>query len=172
MSEPGELAGLAELAEAAAVRAAVAGRDPVSNLELARTRRTAEKRERAVALRMSGATFAEIAVALGTRADVAAQMVDDALVLPSRVKIERMRELENRRLDRAQQAIWGQVEAGDLKAGELFLRISARRARMNGLDEATKVAFTVGVRQEMEAALAELQTVVLGQVVSVVDDTR
>jgi hypothetical protein len=74
-----------------------------------------------------------------------------------------MRALENARLDRAQTAIWSKVIAGDLASIDVFLRISQRRAKMNGLDEPTRVNLSINVRQEMEQALNQLESVVLGE---------
>src|SRR5215208_1667353 len=81
---------------------------------------------------------------------------------------EEMRELENARLDRAQAAIWTQVLAGDYRAVMVFLQISQRRAKLNGLDSPAPVAISPNVRGEMERALADLQQLVLaGEVESV-----
>lgn len=76
-----------------------------------------------------------------------------------------LQRVENARLDRAQAAIWAKVVGGDITAVHAFLRISERRARLNGLDAPTTVNLDRGVRVEMEAALAELETV-LGEVIA------
>jgi hypothetical protein len=78
---------------------------------------------------------------------------------------EELRAQENERLDVAEAAIWESVKEGDLKAIAMFLRISARRSRMNGMDAPVRVDLSVGVRAEMEAKLAELRTIVLGEVI-------
>ena len=64
-----------------------------------------------------------------------------------------------RALDRAQAAIWGQVLAGDYRAVMVFLQISQRRAKLNGLDAPTSIVISPNVRIEMERALAELQEI-------------
>jgi len=60
------------------------------------------------------------------------------------------------------------VLAGDYRAVMVFLQISARRARLNGLDFPASVEISPKVRGEMERALFDLQRVVLaGEVESV-----
>jgi hypothetical protein len=78
---------------------------------------------------------------------------------------EELRAIENERLDVAEAAIWEAVKDGDLKAIAMFLRISARRSRMNGMDAPVRVDMSIGIRAEMEAKLAELRDVVLGEVI-------
>ena len=78
---------------------------------------------------------------------------------------EGLRAIENERLDVAEAAIWDAVKEGDLKAIAMFLRISARRSRMNGMDAPVRVDLPLGIRAEMEAKLAELRDVVLGEVI-------
>ena len=78
---------------------------------------------------------------------------------------EELRAIENERLDVAEAAIWEAVKEGDLKAIAMFLRISARRSRMNGMDAPVRVDMSIGIRAEMEAKLAELRDVVLGEVI-------
>jgi len=68
-----------------------------------------------------------------------------------------MRALENARLDRAQAAIWSNVLAGDYRAVMVFLQISQRRAKLNGLDSPAPVVLSSNVRGDMERALADLQ---------------
>jgi len=49
--------------------------------------------------------------------------------------VEDLRESENQKLDTAEVAIWEQVKKGDLKAVDTFIRLSRRRADLNGLDQ-------------------------------------
>ena len=78
-----------------------------------------------------------------------------------------MRELESAKLDRAQAAIWAQVLAGDYRAVMVFLQISQRRAKLNGLDSLTSAVISHNVRGELERALADLK-----QVMGMVADDR
>jgi hypothetical protein len=54
----------------------------------------------------------------------------------------------------------------------VFLRLSARRARLYGMDAPTQIALSVNIKAEMEAALDDLERVVLGEVIrsDVLDD--
>jgi hypothetical protein len=53
------------------------------------------------------------------------------------------------------------VLAGDYRAVMVFLQISQRRAKLNGLDSPASLVVSHNVRVEMERALAELQQLVL-----------
>jgi len=88
-------------------------------------------------------------------------MIHRTLDMAEQRGVDELRSVENARLDRAQAAIWTAVLQGDLKAIDTFLKISARRARLNGLDAPTQINLKVSVRAEMEAALNELEQVVL-----------
>ena len=53
--------------------------------------------------------------------------------------------LENQRLDYLQEKLGDRIEAGDLSAINTYLRISERRAKLNGLDGAQKIEHSGGV---------------------------
>ena len=89
-----------------------------------------------------------------------------ALQRAERGPVEEMRELENQRLDRAQAAIWPRVLRGEDKAVSLYLQISDRRAKLNGLNEPTRIDLSMSVKHEMVQALEELETMVLGEIES------
>ena len=65
-------------------------------------------------------------------------------------------------MDRAQESIWDKVLDGDLKAVDAFLKISARRAKINGLDQPMTIEMSLHIGQEMEAALLMLEQTVMG----------
>jgi hypothetical protein len=113
-------------------------------------------------LRMAGATPSGVARAL----DLPLKEVR-ALLTPASAgadqQVDSLRELESERLDAAQLAIWPQVEAGDLAAVSVFLKLSARRSRLLGLEAPLKI--DMSIRREMTAAFEDLQRVVLGQVI-------
>ena len=67
----------------------------------------------------------------------------------------------------SQAAIWSNVLAGDYRAVMVFLQISQRRAKLNGLDSPASVVISPNVRMEMERALSDLQ-----QVMGMVADDR
>lgn len=130
--------------------------------------RASARRAQAVALRLAGMTYEEIAVQAGYSDKSAARhAVLRALDRVEAESVQEYRELENARLDRAQAAIWTQVVAGDIKAVLAFLRLSARRARMNGLDAPQAVTVSTPDRVQLEAMIADFRTgveTVLGEV--------
>lgn len=110
-------------------------------------RRTAarQRRQRAVELRVEGATFDQISIDLGCTRSAAWKMVQreiDEIVRDTRTAAAELRALELARLDSALQAIWSNVEAGHLGAIDRLIRISERRARLLGLDAPSRIAPT------------------------------
>jgi DNA-binding CsgD family transcriptional regulator len=158
MARPSDLTG--EVVEAA---------EASDDLDLARKRREASaasaRRVEALTLRLAGLSYEQIAERLHISREGAQDMVNRSLARAENLAAEEMRELEGSRLDRAQAAIWTQVLEGDVKAVQAFLQISARRARLFGLDAPTKLNISVSVRAEMEQALNALEQVVLGEVI-------
>jgi transposase len=136
------------------------------------TRRVADRTRRmeALSLKLAGLGYEQIAERMNMSVSGVKDMVNRTLERAENTAVEEMRSLENERLDRAQAAIWTQVLQGDLKAIDTFLRISTRRAKMNGLDAPTQINLSVDVRREMEEALSKLEDVVLGEVIHVHDD--
>lgn len=134
-----------------------------------RRRRQEARRNEALTYKLAGLSNTQIADRLGISESGVKDLLNRTLARETNRAVEELRDLENARLDRAQAAIWGEVLKGDLKAVDTFLRLSARRSRLNGLDAPTNINLSVSVRQEMENALVELQRVVLGEVV---DDER
>lgn len=132
----------------------------------------AARRLKAVTLAVGGFSFEHIAQECGWASEgVARKIVRDALRRAEAVAAADYRDLENARLDRATAAIWPKVINGDIKAGHLFLRISERRARMNGLDAPTQIMVAPATQAELGDALGELRRLVQGEVVAVDDDT-
>ena len=62
------------------------------------------------------------------------------LAQESALTVEELRAHENERLDDAVRKLYPLMEDGDLKAINLFLKVSERRAKLNGLDVPTRVA--------------------------------
>lgn len=129
----------------------------------------AEKRRQAVELRKAGATFEEIAEALGySNKGTAYRAVEQALREAVREPALQLIELEVQRLDLMLRALWPQVVSGKLGAVDRALRIAERRSRLLGLDAAQQVQHTgkdggpieVDVsgmtEEEKQARLAEL----------------
>jgi transposase len=138
-----------------------------SNLEDARRKRQRARRVEALSLKLAGFSTAQIAERMGIKPDTVRHLIKRTLATAENRAAEEMRELENARLDRAQAAIWSNVLAGDYRAVMVFLQISQRRARLNGLGSPASVVISPNVRMEMERALADLQ-----QVLGMVADDR
>lgn len=131
-----------------------------------RKQRQQSRRTEAVSLRLAGLTWEQIGERLDINASGARDLVNRTLTAAENLAVEQMRDVEGARLDRAQAAIWTKVLEGDLKAVDTFLRISQRRSKLFGMDAPLSLNVSVGVRREMEDALDQLQTVVMGTVVS------
>lgn len=93
------------------------------------------KRTRAVDLRLSGVTYAEIAERIGYASAAGAQQAVEA-ALRDRLGESAvvLRGLDLARLDDLLRALWPQARAGDDKAVAAALRVMERRARYLGLD--------------------------------------
>lgn len=147
------------------VVAATEGAPPISARDRDRARQAARRIE-ALNLRLYGLTYAEIGERLDLSPEGVADLINRTLERAENVAVDQMREIENRRLDRAQLAIWTRVLQGDIKAVDAFLRISSARRQMNGLNAPTKVEINLAIKHEMEKALSELEALVLkGEIV-------
>jgi len=123
------------------------------------------RRIEAMSLKLAGASYEAIGERLGIAPQSVRALIARNLERADNRLVEEMRAIENARLDRAQAAIWKRVLDGELDAVRTYLQISARRAKMNGLDAPQRIALSANVRVEMEQALNELKHVVLGEVV-------
>lgn len=124
------------------------------------------RRAEAVTLAMAGLSYEKIGEELGITPKSAWNLVNRTIEETRNYAVDELRLLENARLDRMTTAIWNKVLEGDLNAVNAYLRISERRAKLNGLDAPTKVQMAMSVRVEMEEKLRELQEVIDAEVVS------
>ena len=127
------------------------------------------RRVEALSLSLAGYTAEQIAGKLRISNRGVLELLNRSFSTVENRNAARMREIENARLDLAQASIWPKVLEGDLNAVNTFLRLSARRAALNGLDAPTKIELGVSVKKEMDEALAELERVILGEVITRVD---
>jgi len=107
--------------------------------------KAAERRAEAFRLRKQGRSYSAIGSALGCSKQYAHRMVQKELSAIERLTETRaasLRALESERLDRAQESIWTEIEAGNLGAVSTFLRISERRSKLLGLDAPTSIQHT------------------------------
>lgn len=128
------------------------------------TARAIARRVQAVDMRIAGARYADIAEQFGyTDPSTARGVVMRSLRAVEAEKVGELRELENARLDLAQQAIWPKVLRGDPQALNAWIRLSKRRADLNGLDAPKQVIISSGTQAALEDALADLQQLIMGE---------
>ena len=63
---------------------------------------------------------------------------------------EELRHMELARLDMLQVAIWDKCMAGDIPAGNLYIRISKRRSELQGLDAPRRIDWRVSAARPRE----------------------
>ncbi|MFI5831077.1 hypothetical protein ACIA6C_28150 [Streptomyces sp. NPDC051578] len=104
---------------------------------------TAERRSKAIRLKIQGKTYTEIAELLGYDSKASActdiKRALEKHVVEEGLAVEAWRELELARLDVLQQAIWPEAMEGSPRAIETALKILDRRAKLLGLDSAVKL---------------------------------
>jgi hypothetical protein len=158
------------------------GRPRGGNGKFVPTAQTAERDAEAARMRSRGATFAEIARALGyADPSTASRAIQRALTSVRADGVEELRALEGERLDELQRRAWailddpgpvvseGRVVKGPdgqplvdaervLKAIDRLLRISERRCKLFGLDmpSAVRVESTTVMDEEIASMLAAL----------------
>ena len=99
----------------------------------------AERRKRALDLRLAGLSFRAIAKAEGVSHATIISDIKEALADIPRSSAEELRQVESARLDQLQRAIWGDALKGDLGAVDKAVKIIDRRARLLGLDAPQQV---------------------------------
>lgn len=116
-----------------------------------------EREVEALELRIAGKSYAQIASAMGiakSTAYAAVQRAAGDLDEERRETAERYREVELLRLERAHEALWEKVKAGDLQAIEAMGRLSDRRRKLLGIDGPMRVAHEFS--DDVESILHEL----------------
>jgi len=99
---------------------------------------TAERRRKAIQLRILGASYDDIAKQTGIARRNVVQEIRDCLREIPILEVAEYRKMENERLEQLMRAFWSRALAGDTKAGSLMVRISERRSALLGLDRATE----------------------------------
>lgn len=140
----------------------------------------AARRAQAVRLRLSGATYEQIAQTVGySDKSTARQVVLRSLTRLEAESVVELRALENARLDADELVLRSIIQdptarvPDRLRAIETRTRLSARRARMNGLDAPLQVELSAGVRADLEDAISEAEAAlssVVGEVLNVSDE--
>lgn len=110
---------------------------PTAPIHLEHDRKKAE----ALKLRVAGHGFrgiaAQMCVSVSTAHDLVRESLED-LVASQRESAQQLIDLENQRLDEMQFALQEKVNEGNPRAIDSALRVMVRRAKLNGLDAATK----------------------------------
>lgn len=141
MYRPGRPGG-AHLPRRAGSRAPLDGSHPMPPSKAQRAV-TAERRGKALQMRLAGTDYTTIAGALGY-SDRAAACKDITRALEIRTRDQQqsadvLRGVEVARLDTLQEALWADALEGNFKMVETVLKVIDRRIRLLGLDQATKV---------------------------------
>lgn len=130
---------------------------PASNAQAAAT---AERRKKAIALRIAGMDWQSIADQLGYASRGAAcQDVSRAMEKNLAEEAEQaalLRHLTVQRYDRLQAAWWPKALKGDPKAAEIVLKVLAQRAKVEGTEAPARLDATVHEVTQEDIELAEL----------------
>lgn len=118
----------------------------------------AERRKRALDLRIAGATLAEIAEAHGVSISTTHEDIRRCLSDIPKASADELRKQEIARLDKLQNACWQDAIHGDLSAIDRALKVIDRRAKMLGLDAPQQVEVT-GVDVDLDATVARIMAV-------------
>ena len=97
------------------------------------TLRSQDRQVQALDLRRTGATYLQIAKALGVVKGSAYRLVQEALVTTLREPAEAVRALELERLDLLTRKLESRISAGDDKAINTLLKVMDHRAKLLGL---------------------------------------
>ncbi len=109
----------------------------------ARSISAAEKKEKAIRLRLGGLSFAEIGRQLGVSRTMAFKYINSELkelAAKATHSAEQLRQMELLRLDKLTTSLWLKAAGGDVYAIDRVLKIMERRAKLTGIDGPQKVA--------------------------------
>lgn len=109
------------------------------NTPIAQKKEIQERRKKALDLRLAGATFREIAGALGVSLGTAHTDVATALADIPKEEANELRKLEAARLDALNQAHWENALNGDTNSAKIVLSVIDRRIKLLGLDMPQRV---------------------------------
>lgn len=92
-----------------------------------------EEMEKALQLRLGGATYPQIAAHLAISEKRARNLVEKGLAEGTSEDATLARELELQRIDTLQKSLWIKAKAGDLEALDRIVKLMDRRHRLMGL---------------------------------------
>ena len=123
--------------------------------------RNAEKDMQALELRAQGATYAQIAAALGdTNKKIAWDRVLRAYKTLAPAAGEDAREAELARLQMLEDAMWPAAMKGDVRSAEGVLRVIQTRCVLLGIREPARVQIDVDVERHVDEAWAKTQELI------------
>ena len=120
--------------------------------------------ERAMQMRIAGASIPQIAASLGVTASRVEHAIERSLLRRAeKQNVTAMRELEEQRLDDLLLS-WAQRAKSDPRAADIVLRISERRSRLEGLDMPMRVDIATVIAQiaanegwDLDATIADVR---------------
>jgi hypothetical protein len=121
---------------------------------------TAERRKKAIALKLAGLDYQAIADQLGY-ADRAAAWIDIDRALKKNLaeeaeQVELLRHVAVQQLNRLQAAVWPKAVKGDTRAAETALRVITQRCKLQGVEAPTLIALEHRLDLEGELVAAAL----------------
>lgn len=119
-----------------------------------------EAREaRAVTLRVAGLTLDQIAEAVGySHKGTASKAITRALAKERSESVDQLRQIHHARIEALLRAVMGPALNGDLQAVETARRLLAESARLHGLNAPDRVVVSDAAREELDALVTELET--------------
>lgn len=117
-----------------------------------------QRRAKVAANLLAGLSYRDIAEALDVSLSTVA---GDAKLILNRWKkeqvstVDRIRQVEDQRLQRAVNALWPKILAGDCEAIETYRKLAERRAKLLGLDAPTKTTVTINSLDQLLELLPE-----------------
>jgi len=127
-----------------------------------------ERENEIVKLRRGGLTWHDIGQRVGLTASGSADAFQRAQRRIIREDVEQLRAIENDRIDTAQAAIWAKVLQADLNAVNTLIRLLDRRAKLNGLDQPTRIQAEV-ITYDANSIEAELARIYAATLTSATD---
>lgn len=131
--------------------------------------RKAKEREKTMQLRLAGATYREIAEAMGCSVSTAKRRCETSLAEIGKQERELLRSLEVDRLDRLQRAVWADAIQGDLPSIDRALKIIDQRSKLLGLNAPTQVDISGGVDIDLDSTVNRIMAVVEAEAQAAID---
>jgi len=133
---------------------------------------TIVRQNRALELKMAGATHAEIMVALGFKSVSGVHSALERALERDTSRVgsarDEFRKISVARTERLLRALWPQAIKGDVGVIDRVMKIMERQARLLGLDAPTQITITDETRGELSRMVGDLEKLLItGEVVAV-----